>query len=92
MKYNKQEAILIAKEFIAEVNKLEQKYKMNFNSDTGDIYLSYQSNEDGKYWDSISLGGEESIIEVVEEIRIKEKLKEQALAKLTIEERDALGI
>jgi hypothetical protein len=93
MKYTKKEAIVIANEFITEVNKLEKKYNMTFNSDTGDVYLSFKSNDDGKVWDSISLGwkGDGSGISVIEEIKIKEKIR-QALDKLTYEERELLGL
>jgi uncharacterized radical SAM superfamily protein len=94
MKYYKEEAIHIANEFIAEVNKLEKRYNMKFNSDTGDIYLSYERKEQGKYWDTISLGfdGDGSSIKVIEDIKIKEKLKKQALSKLTDDEREVLGL
>ena len=70
MKYTKNEALVVANEFITEVNKLEKKYNMTFNSDTGDVYLSFKSNEDGKVWDNISLGwkGDGSSISVIEEI------------------------
>ena len=93
MKYTKKEAIVIANEFITEVNKLEKKYNMTFNSDTGDVYLSFKSNDDDKVWDSISLGwkGDGSGISVIEEIKIKEKIR-QALDKLTYEERELLGL
>jgi len=94
MKYSKEEAIEIAKDFIKEVNSLEQKYNMIFSSDTGDVYLSFKTTEEGRCWDSISLGwdGDGTSIKVIEESKIKEKLKEQALAKLTDEEREALGV
>jgi hypothetical protein len=94
MKYTKNEAIIIANEFIQEVNKLEKKYNMKFNSDTGDIYFSFESTENGKYWDTISLGwnGDNSGIKVIEAFNEKEKLKQSAIAKLTDEERKALGI
>jgi hypothetical protein len=94
MKYTKKEAIVIANEFITEVNKLEKKYNMTFNSDTGDVYLSFKSNDDDKVWDSISLGwkGDGSGIKVIEEIKIKEKIRQSALDKLTEEERELLGL
>jgi len=94
MKYTKEEAIKKANEFIEEVNKLENKYNMTFNSDTGDIYFSYKTKEKNKVWDHISLGwvGDGSGIKVVEEFKIKERIKEQALSKLTEEEREALGL
>jgi len=94
MKYTKNEALVVANEFITEVNKLEKKYNMTFNSDTGDVYLSFKSNEDGKVWDNISLGwkGDGSSIIVIEEIKIKEKIRQSALDKLTEEEREVLGL
>ena len=94
MEYTKQEAIKIAKDFIKEVNKLEKEYGMTFNSDTGDIYFSYRSKEKNKVWDHVSLGwdGDDSGIKVIEETKIKEKIREQALNKLTDEEREVLGL
>jgi hypothetical protein len=56
MKYTKKEAIVIANKFINEVNKLEKKYNMTFNSDTGDVYFSFKSKDDFKVWDNVSLG------------------------------------
>ena len=94
MEYTKQEAIKIAKDFIRKVNKLEKEYDMTFNSDTGDIYFSYKSKEKNKVWDYISLGwiDDGNGIKVIEETKIKEKIREQALNKLTDEEREALGL
>jgi len=94
MKYTKNEAIVVANEFITEVNKLEKKYNMTFNSDTGDVYFSFKSKDVEKVWHNISLGwdGNGGGIKVVEEIKNKEKLKQSALDKLSQEERDALGI
>lgn len=91
--YAKKEAIEIAKEFIKEVNKLEEKYDMSFNSDTGDIYFSFKSNEGTKVWDSISLGwdGDGSGIKVKESENIEE-LKQSALNKLTEKEKKVLGL
>lgn len=93
MKYSKEEAIKMANNFIKEINRLEKKYNMSLNSDTGDIYLSFKTTEKNKVWDSISLGwhGDGSSIKVIEEIKMKEKLREQALSKLSFEERDALN-
>ncbi len=67
MKYTKKEAIDVSNEFIKEVNKLEKKYSMTFNSDTGDVYLSYKTKEKDK-WDTISVGwdGDGSGIKVIE--------------------------
>lgn len=94
MEYTKKEAIAVAKKFIAEVNKLEKKYNMTFNSDTGDVYFSFKSKDEGKVWDNISLGwdGNGSGIKVIEEIKNKEKIRQSALKKLTKEEQDVLGI
>ncbi len=94
MEYSKEEAIKIANVFIEEVNRLEKKYDMTFNSDTGDVYFSFRTTKKDKVWDTISLGweGDGTSIKVIETIKMKEKLKEQALSKLTDEERDALGL
>lgn len=93
MEYSKEEAIKIANDFINEVNLLEKKYNMSFNSDTGDVYLSFKTTEKDKVWDSISLGwdGDGSGLKVTQKIKDIEKIKEQALSKLSDEERNALG-
>jgi hypothetical protein len=94
MIYTKKEAIKVAHEFICELNKLGKKYDMFFNSDTNNAYLSFKTKETGKVWDSISVSwyGDGSGLQVIEEEKIKEKLIEQALAKLTEDERNALGL
>jgi hypothetical protein len=94
MKYSKEKAINIANDFISDVNKLEKKYGMTFNSDTGDIYLSFKTTEKDKVWDTISLGwdGDGSGMKVIETTKMKQKIREQALSKLTDEERDVLGL
>lgn len=94
MKYSKEEAIKKAIDFIDEVQALEKKYNMSFNSDTGDIYLSYKSTGRDKVWDTISLGwdGDGSGLKVIEKEKIKAKLRSKALSKLTSEEREALGL
>lgn len=95
--YTKEEAIKVAMNFMNEINKIEEKYSMSFNSDTGDIYLSFKSKDKDKYWDSISIGwdeedgdGDDSI--KVTEVSRKKKLKKEALSKLTDEEREVLGL
>lgn len=96
--YTKQEAIKVASEFIAEVNLLEKKYNMSFNSDTGDVYLSFKcKGEEKTYPDTISLGwiGDGSGIKVMEKTKEalrQEALKQEALNKLTLEEREVLGL
>lgn len=94
MEYSKEEALKKAKEFISEVNELEKKYNMSFSSDTGDVYLSFKTKEPFVVWDTISLGwdGDGSGIKVTEEAKMKERIKEQALNKLTAEEREVLGL
>ncbi len=94
MKYSKEEAIKIAKDFINEVKKLQEKYNMRFNSNTGDVFFSYKTTEENKVWDTIALGwdGDGTPIKVIEEVKMIEKIKEQALNKLTTEERTVLGL
>lgn len=92
--YSKEEAREAAIEFIAKVNKLEKEYGLSFNSDEADIYLSYKSKKEGKSWEAVDLGwiGDGTGIKVVEPLRDKSYHKEQALAKLSKEEKEALGI
>lgn len=90
MAYTKEEAIKIAKDFLQEVHQLEKKYGMSFNSDTGDIYLSFQILGSDKIWDSVQLdwdGGKMIIIE-----KTKEELRKEALSKLTPEDIEILGL
>jgi len=93
-KYSKNEAITEASNFLGEVKKITDKYNMTFNSDTGDVYLSFQSSEKGKHWDNVKIGwdGDGSGLKVKEVIKDKEYFKKQALAKLTDEERELLGL
>lgn len=98
MKYTKEEAIKVANDFITEVNKLEKKYNITFNSDTGDVYFTFKTKVNfcqyHLVWNTISLGwsGDGSGIKVIEESYNNEKLKEQAISKLSKEEREALGL
>ena len=93
-KYTKEEAIRVANEFIEEVNKLEEKYSMNFNSDTGDVYFSFENKDKERRWGYVELGweGDGTGIKVMEEIVDKEKIREEALNKLTDEEKEVLGL
>lgn len=95
MEYNKQEAILIAIEFMDEVNKLEKKYNMSFSSDTGDIYLQYKTNEKiFRVWDTIDLGwidGQKGL-KVIENHNNDDKIREIALSKLSDKEKEVLGL
>lgn len=93
MEYSKDEAIKVSNDFIKEVNELEKKYSMTFNSDTGDVYLTFKSSEEGKYWDTISLGwdGDGTGIKVTEKYK-NESIRVKALSKLTDEERKILGL
>lgn len=54
MRLSEEEANKNAEAFLAEVKKLQEKYSMKLNSDTGDVYLSYKSNK-GK-WSSVKIG------------------------------------
>ena len=51
-KYNKVEAIAASEEFLEEVAKLQEKHGVSFNSDEGDIYLSFKTSEKDKTWDT----------------------------------------
>ena len=93
-KYSKNEAIEASKEFIKKVNDLEKEYGISFNSDKGDIYLSYQA-KDGSYkWDSVKIGwvGDGSGLKVTEIVKDSDYYKKQALSKLSKEEIEALGL
>ena len=89
MLYEKQNAIRVAKQFIEEVRKLESKFSFSFNSDSGDIYLSYRTAEKGKVWDKISIDWIDTKLSVTE--KTNAEIIDEALSKLTEEERKALG-
>lgn len=92
MEYTKDDAIDASKKFIEEVRAIEEKYDISFNSDTGDIYLSYKKcNPVGNIWDSIKIGwiGDGSGLTVISE---KIDKKKEALAKLTEEDKEILGL
>ena len=91
-KMNKQEAIQNAEKFLAELKKIEKTYGLSINSDTGDIYLSFKSSDE-KVWDTVSIGwlGDGSGLRVMEEHK-KNKKREEALSKLSDEEKELLGL
>ena len=88
--FSKREAILKAEDFLTEVKKLQDKYSLSFNSDTGDIYLSFKSSEDK--WDYINIGweGDGTGMKVME--KTEEDIREEALSKLSDEEKKSLGL
>jgi len=94
LEYNKPEAIKASKEFLKKVIKLQEEYGVSFNSDTGDVYLTYKSSEEDRHWDTIEIGwkGDGSPIKVTEKLKDKEFYKQQALSKLSDEELSALGL
>ena len=93
-KYSKAEAIENAKAFIKKVNELEEEFGFTFNSDTGDIYLSYKTKEEIPIWDSVRIGwaGDGSGLKVTEIVKDSNYYKQQALSKLSKEEIEALGL
>ncbi len=95
LKYTKEEAIKTANNFMFEVNKLENRYNMSFNSDSGDIYLSYKTKDKlFKVWDTIDLGwdGRGTGIKVIETYNDDNKIREIALSKLSDREKEVLGL
>lgn len=96
MKYTKRKAIHAAKYFLAEVHQLEKRYGMNFNSDSGDIYLTFKTTEKATLafsdWGHINIGwvGDGTGLQVVDSDI--DEIREAALSKLTDEECEALGI
>ena len=95
-KYNKSEAIEASKEFLKEVNKIEEKYGITFNSDDGDIYLSFKKKNPGtgSHWGHVTIGwvGDDSNLKVTEVVKDKEFYRKQALSKLSPEEIKSLGL
>ena len=94
IKYTKEEALIISKDFIKDVIILQKKYGLTLNSDTGDIYLSFKFKKPkNSHWGTISLGwdGDGSEIKVTEKTE-QEVLKQQALAKLSKKDREVLGL
>ena len=91
----KKDAAKAATKFLKEVSMIEEKYGFSFNSDTGDIYLSFRNqNKDVSLWDTISLGwdGDGSGIKVTEKIKDKNYYRQKALNKLSKKEREALNL
>ncbi len=89
--YSKEKAILIANEFVKGIHFLQKKYNMKLNSDCN-LHLSYYNNEKPTYRESIKIGweGDGSDLKVLE--KTKEHLRQQALSKLTNEEKEVLGL
>lgn len=92
--YTKNEAIKASKEFLKKVSSLEEEYGLSFNSDTGDIYLSYRTEEDNKYWDTVKIGwkGDGTGLKVFSKVKDDNYYKEKALSKLSEKEKEALGL
>lgn len=90
-KYTKNEAIETAHLFIEELHALQDKYSMSINADEN-ISLSYQSSKTGKYWGYVDIGwiGDGTGIKVLENVK-KDKI-DKALAKLSDEEKELLGL
>ena len=94
-KFTKEEAIIAADAFLKEVIELQNKHGLSFNSDDGDIYLSFKvKNPTGNHWDHVNIGwtGDGSDLRVTEVIKDDEYYKKQALEKLSPEELKALGL
>ena len=95
-KYNKAEAIEASKEFLKEVNKIEDKYGITFNTDES-IFLSFKKEKPRKnenHFDHVEIGwiGDGSPIRVTEVVKDDEFYRKEALAKLSPEERKLLGL
>lgn len=92
--YTKSEAIEKSREFLNELQLLEEKYSLSLNSDTGDVYISFKKSDrtSGYYWGSVNIGweGDGTGLKVME--KTEEDIKNEALSKLTEEERKALGV
>lgn len=89
----KNEAIKKAKKYVKAVRKLNKKYGLKLNSDEN-IYLSFKTSDGDKVWDHVNIGwkGDGTGLKVLESIKDKEYYREQALSKLSDQEKDALGI
>ena len=83
-----------SEKFIEKVNKLEGKYGVSINSDSGDVYLSFHTKEPGKVWDHIKVGwkGDGSGLKVTEVLNDDEYYKKKALDKLSQKEKELLGL
>lgn len=89
MRYNKHSAIKVAKDFIEDIRSLEKKHHMRLCSDDNGSFFVYTP-ETGKIFEYIPIiMNSERNLTVLDET---EKLRKQALDKLTPEEREALGI
>lgn len=91
-RYTKEEAINNSKLFIEELLKLQEKYSLRIASDTGDVYISYQSSDTNRVWGNIKIGweGDGSNLKVIE--KTKEDKIIEALSKLSDEEKKLLGL
>jgi hypothetical protein len=75
-RYTKEEAINNSKLFIEELLKLQEKYSLRIDSDTGDVYISYQSSDTNRVWENIEIGweGDGSSLKVIEKTK-EDKIK-----------------
>lgn len=97
--YLKNDAIKEAEKFLSEIRKIEEKYSFQFNADSGVFYLTYKTvegelDQTQPYWGSVAIGwsGNGSGLKVTEIVKDNEYYKQQALSKLSDEEKKALGL
>jgi septum formation topological specificity factor MinE len=59
-----------------ELLKLQEKYSLRIDSDTGDVYISYQSSDTNRVWENIEIGweGDGSSLKVIEKTK-EDKIK-----------------
>ncbi len=91
--YTKEEAIQNAEVFLAEVKALEEKHAMSFNSDTGDIYLSFKKNHTGSdQWGSVKIGWKGNGTGLIVKENTEEDKIQIALSKLSEDDIKSLGL
>jgi hypothetical protein len=91
--YTKEEAIQHAEKFLAEVRKLEEQYSLSFNSDTGDVYLSFKKNHTGSdQWGHVKVGWEGDGTGLKVMSKKKTDKVAEALSKLSEEDKKVLGL
>ncbi len=91
----KEEAIKSAENFLKELTKLEKKYSLCLNSDTGDIYLSFRrvkTIDNLAEFDNVSIGWKGDGTGLIVTEKTKEDYRREALSKLSEEEKEALGV
>jgi len=85
--FTQDEAIKSSRIFLKEVRELSKKHGLTFNSDTGDIYLSFKKADpgEGNHWGYVRVGWKGDGTGICVTDKIVSEVREEKLAKINKE-------